>query len=128
MHNAHPKLFQLWLWAHLQYPSDKNIDILDALVERLQPRHHHGGEDHGEALPAGEGGQGTEPTPRHVARQPVVTRPLYIQRHQVHPKTLTLLLEPALQSEPEFLNFLGAQESIPRNQFRQPMWPGGPVR
>jgi hypothetical protein len=31
-------------------------------------------------------------------------------------------------SEPEFLNFYGAQESIPRNQFRQPMQPGGPVR
>jgi hypothetical protein len=26
-----------------------------------------------------------------------------------------------VQTEPEFLNFLGAQESIPRNQFRQPM-------
>jgi hypothetical protein len=26
-----------------------------------------------------------------------------------------------MQTEPEFLNFLGAQESIPRNQFRQPM-------
>jgi hypothetical protein len=25
------------------------------------------------------------------------------------------------QSEPEFLNFKGALESIPRNQFRQPM-------
>jgi hypothetical protein len=24
-------------------------------------------------------------------------------------------------SEPEFLNFYGAQESIPRNQFRKPM-------
>jgi hypothetical protein len=67
--------------AHLQYSSDKYIDVLDALVERLQPRHHHGGEYHGEALPAGEGGQGTEGAPRHVARQPVVTRPLYIQRH-----------------------------------------------
>ncbi len=31
-------------------------------------------------------------------------------------------------TEPEFLNFYGAQESIPRNQFRQPMYPGGPVR
>ncbi len=30
--------------------------------------------------------------------------------------------------EPEFLNFYGAQESIPWNQFRQPMWPVGPVR
>jgi hypothetical protein len=25
----------------------------------------------------------------------------------------------SLQAEPEFLNFLGAQESIPTNQFRQ---------
>jgi hypothetical protein len=25
-------------------------------------------------------------------------------------------------------NFLGAQESIPRNQFRQAVYPGGPVR
>ncbi len=32
--------------------------------------------------------------------------------------------------ESECLNIEGAQESIPRNQFRQPlwMWPGGPVR
>ncbi len=32
--------------------------------------------------------------------------------------------------EPECLNIEGAQESIPRNQFRQPlwMWPSGPVR
>ncbi len=26
------------------------------------------------------------------------------------------------------LNFQGAQESVPRNQFHQPMDPGGPVR
>ncbi len=31
-------------------------------------------------------------------------------------------------TEPEFLNFYGAQELSPRNQFRQPMYPGGPVR
>jgi hypothetical protein len=30
--------------------------------------------------------------------------------------------------EPVFLNFNGAQEPIPRNRFRQPMKPGGPVR
>jgi hypothetical protein len=30
--------------------------------------------------------------------------------------------------EPVFLNVSGAQESIPRNEFRQPMKPGGPVR
>jgi hypothetical protein len=29
---------------------------------------------------------------------------------------------------PEFLNFKEAQESIPRNEFRQPMQPGGTVR
>ncbi len=33
-----------------------------------------------------------------------------------------------LYTEPEFLNFYGAQELSPRNQFRQPMYPGGPVR
>ncbi len=27
-----------------------------------------------------------------------------------------------------FLNVYGAPESIPRNEFRQPTWPGGPVR
>ncbi len=31
-------------------------------------------------------------------------------------------------SEPEFLDFQGAQESIPRHQFRQPMQHGAPVR
>ncbi len=31
-------------------------------------------------------------------------------------------------TEPVFLNVYGAQELIPRNEFRQPMWPGGPVR
>ncbi len=30
--------------------------------------------------------------------------------------------------EPVFLNVHGAQEYIPRNEFRQPIWPGGPVR
>jgi hypothetical protein len=30
--------------------------------------------------------------------------------------------------EPVFLNVYGAQESIPRNEFRQPMKPGGPVQ
>ncbi len=30
--------------------------------------------------------------------------------------------------EPEFLNFYGAQESVPRNQFCQPLKTGGPVR
>jgi hypothetical protein len=29
---------------------------------------------------------------------------------------------------PVFLNVYGAQESIPRNDFHQPMLPGGPVR
>jgi hypothetical protein len=31
-------------------------------------------------------------------------------------------------SEPVFVNNYGAQESIPRDRFRQPMQPGGPVR
>jgi hypothetical protein len=31
-------------------------------------------------------------------------------------------------TETEFLNFLRVQESISRNHFCQPMWPGGPVR
>ncbi len=31
-------------------------------------------------------------------------------------------------TEPVFLNVYGAQDSIPRNEFRQPMQPGGPVR
>jgi hypothetical protein len=30
--------------------------------------------------------------------------------------------------EPVFVILYGAQESIPRNRFRQPMWLGGPVR
>ncbi len=30
--------------------------------------------------------------------------------------------------EPVFVNVYGAQEPIPRNRFRQPMQPGGPVR
>jgi hypothetical protein len=34
----------------------------------------------------------------------------------------------AFQPEPVFVNNYGAQESIPRNRFRQPMSPGGPVR
>jgi hypothetical protein len=31
------------------------------------------------------------------------------------------------RTEPVFLNVYGAKESIPRNEFRQPMYPGGPV-
>ncbi len=31
-------------------------------------------------------------------------------------------------AEPVFLNVYGAPESIPKNEFRQPMQPGGPVR
>jgi hypothetical protein len=30
--------------------------------------------------------------------------------------------------EPVYLNVIGAQESIPRNRFRQCMWPDGRVR
>jgi hypothetical protein len=33
-----------------------------------------------------------------------------------------------ISAEPVFLNVYGAQESIPRNEFRQPMYPGGPVQ
>ncbi len=33
-----------------------------------------------------------------------------------------------VRAEPEFLNFQGAQESIPKNQFRQAVKDGGPVR
>jgi hypothetical protein len=33
-----------------------------------------------------------------------------------------------LSPEPVFLNVHGAKESIPRNELRQPIWPGGPVR
>jgi hypothetical protein len=33
-----------------------------------------------------------------------------------------------LHTEPEFLNFSGTQESIPRKHFRQPMYTGGPAR
>jgi hypothetical protein len=31
-------------------------------------------------------------------------------------------------TEPVFVNVYGAQESIPRNRFRQPLYTGGPVR
>ncbi len=34
----------------------------------------------------------------------------------------------AERTEPVFLNVYGARESIPRNEFRQSMWPGGSVR
>ncbi len=34
----------------------------------------------------------------------------------------------ATQAEPVFVNVYGAQESIPRNRFRQPLKPAGPVR
>jgi hypothetical protein len=43
-------------------------------------------------------------------------------------KTAHSLQVSAADPEPEFLNVYGAQESIPRNEFRQPMQPGGPVR
>jgi hypothetical protein len=35
---------------------------------------------------------------------------------------------PQDSSEPEFVNVMGAQESILRNRFRQPMYPGGLVQ
>ncbi len=35
---------------------------------------------------------------------------------------------PPLSTEPVFVIVYGAQESIPRNRFRQSMWLGGPVR
>ncbi len=38
------------------------------------------------------------------------------------------LLPEWMESEPEFFNFEGAQESIPRNQVRQAVYPGVPVR
>ncbi len=31
-------------------------------------------------------------------------------------------------TEPLFVILYGAQESVPRNRFRQPMWLGGTVR
>jgi hypothetical protein len=34
----------------------------------------------------------------------------------------------SLPPKPVFLNVYGAQESISRNAFRLPMFPGGPVR
>ncbi len=44
-------------------------------------------------------------------------------------KVLYLTLCPGFfDPEHVFLNVYGAQESIPRNEFRQPMYPGGPVR
>ncbi len=33
-----------------------------------------------------------------------------------------------IETGPEFVNVQGAQEQIPRNRFRRPMQPGGPVR
>jgi hypothetical protein len=33
-----------------------------------------------------------------------------------------------IYTEPVLLNVHGALESIPRNEFHQPIWPGGPVR
>jgi hypothetical protein len=38
------------------------------------------------------------------------------------------LLGCRVTTEPVFLNVYGAQESIPKNEFLQPMLPGGPVR
>jgi hypothetical protein len=53
------------------------------------------------------------------------------ERAQVHLRfpCLILFCFPTLKmSEPEFLNFYGAEESLPRNQFHQPMLPGSEVR
>jgi hypothetical protein len=47
-----------------------------------------------------------------------------------YPFSILVFLLSLLQVHPEavFLNFNGAQKSIPRNRFRQPMYPGGPLR
>ncbi len=39
-----------------------------------------------------------------------------------------LITQSRWETEQVFLNVYRAQESIPRNEFRQPMSPGGPVR
>ncbi len=50
----------------------------------------------------------------------------------VHMSLLNFFLENRFLLRSDFrariLNVYGAPESIPRNEFRQPMWPGGPVR
>ncbi len=44
------------------------------------------------------------------------------------PRSLPPSFPRLFSPEPEFLNVYGAKESIPMNQFRQTMKPGGPVR
>jgi hypothetical protein len=44
------------------------------------------------------------------------------------PETLIQNEWPEVNIWPVFLNIYGAQESIPRNEFHQPMKHGGPVR
>ncbi len=39
-----------------------------------------------------------------------------------------VLAQMRITGEPVFLNVYGARESIPRNEFRRPMQPGGPIR
>ncbi len=45
-----------------------------------------------------------------------------------HPFPTNLFENIPVKAEPEFVNVEGAQESISRNQFCQPIYPDGPIR
>ncbi len=67
-----------------------------------------------------------------MAHKVIVPQKKIISRSFLNSGTLIVILKRALaqwlSAEPEFLNFYEAQKSIPRNRFRQAVWPGGPVR
>ncbi len=80
-------------------------------------------------------GVGDPPNAKTINKKMFTTRPLcatifrqscLAQAYWTVPRPTLLFFKSS--SAPVFVNVCGVQESIPRNRFRQPMQPGGPIR
>ena len=80
-------------YGALAEPSDEKVDVVDVLVDQLEPLHNEGGDEVGHLRELTDSAEAAELPELVVARQPVVSPPLDVESHQVHPEALVPALE-----------------------------------
>ena len=77
----------------LNYPSNKEIDIIYITVDHLQSLHYFRRNDISQEVEAIHSTEAAEFPEGVISRQSMISPSLYIQSHQVHPEALILGLE-----------------------------------
>ena len=77
----------------LTHPADEEINIVNMIIDQLQPLNNHLRDEILQVAELGNSLQSTEFPEGVVSRQSMISSSLYVQSHQVHPEAMVLGLE-----------------------------------